>query len=58
MKMQIDYLVNHPHHIPPLAAWHHAMWGELDPTATIESRIDRLNQPRWAAGHSHDIDCI
>ncbi|MCB0128992.1 MAG: GNAT family N-acetyltransferase [Caldilineaceae bacterium] len=40
--MQIDFLTNHPQFIPALAAWHHAMWGELDPEATLQSRIARL----------------
>lgn len=40
--MQIDYLVNHPHFIPTLAAWHHEMWGELAPGSTVEKRIARL----------------
>jgi predicted N-acetyltransferase YhbS len=40
--MQIDFLANHPHYIPLLATWHHAMWGVLDPTATLQGRIARL----------------
>ncbi|MCB0110587.1 MAG: GNAT family N-acetyltransferase [Caldilineaceae bacterium] len=40
--MQIDYLANHPHFIPTLAAWHHAMWGALAPGSTVEQRIARL----------------
>lgn len=40
--MQIDFLANHPTHIPQLAAWHHAMWGHLDPSATLQGRIERL----------------
>jgi GNAT superfamily N-acetyltransferase len=40
--MQIDFLANHPHHIPLLATWHHDMWGVLDPTATLQGRIARL----------------
>ncbi|MEZ4681238.1 MAG: GNAT family N-acetyltransferase [Caldilineaceae bacterium] len=40
--MQIDFLANHRHHIPALAAWHHQMWGHLDPGATLQKRIDRL----------------
>jgi len=42
LRMQIDFLANHPTHIPLLAAWQHAMWGELDPMATVQGRIDRL----------------
>ena len=40
--MQIDFLVNHPQHLPLLAEWQHAMWGHLDPTATLAGRIARL----------------
>lgn len=40
--MQLDFLANHPHHIPTLAAWHHAMWGPLDPKVTLQDRIARL----------------
>ncbi len=41
--MQIDFLVNHLHHLPLLAEWQHAMWGHLDPTATLAGRIARLS---------------
>ncbi len=40
--MEIDFLANHPNHIPLLAGWHYAMWGHLDPTATLQGRIARL----------------
>lgn len=40
--MQIDFLINHPHHLPLLAEWQHAMWGHLDPSATLAGRIARL----------------
>ncbi len=40
--MEIDFLANHPNHIPTLASWHIAMWGHLDPTATVQGRIERL----------------
>lgn len=40
--MEIDFLANHPNHIPLLADWHYAMWGHLDPTATLQGRIERL----------------
>lgn len=40
--MQIDFLGNHPEHIERLANWHHAMWGHLDPNATLAMRIARL----------------
>jgi len=40
--MQLDFLANHPHFIPTLAAWHQAMWGHLDTSFTLQDRIARL----------------
>lgn len=40
--MEIDFLVNHPRFITPLAIWQHAMWGNLNPNATLAGRIERL----------------
>lgn len=40
--MQIDFLANHPHFIPTLAAWHQGMWGHLDATVTLADRLARL----------------
>lgn len=42
VNMQIDYLVNHQQFIPALAAWHHAMWGALNPGSSLERRIAHL----------------
>lgn len=42
--MQIDFLVNQPQFLQPLAIWHHAMWGALNPQATLAGRIERLQQ--------------
>ncbi len=31
MPVNIDYLANHTHFIPTLAAWHHEQWQHLNP---------------------------
>ena len=40
--MQIEYLADHPHHIPRLAALHHEQWAYLRPDTTLEERTRRL----------------
>lgn len=39
---ELHYLENRPHHIPALAAWHFAQWGELNPANDVAARIARL----------------
>lgn len=39
---EIHYLADRPQHIPTLAAWHYAQWGELNPANDVAARIDRF----------------
>lgn len=43
LEIQIDYLANHPEHIPTVAQWHHNEWGHLSPNITMPARIERLH---------------
>lgn len=38
----ISYLADCPEHIPTLATWHDAQWGELNPLNDVAARIERL----------------
>jgi GNAT superfamily N-acetyltransferase len=40
--LTIDYLADAPQHIPTLAAWHFAQWGELNPANDIAARTARF----------------
>lgn len=40
--MELHYLADQPQHIPTLAAWHYAQWGELNPANDVAARIARL----------------
>jgi GNAT superfamily N-acetyltransferase len=40
--MKIEYLADHPLHLPTVAAWQHAQFGYLNPATTIEDRTERL----------------
>jgi N-acetylglutamate synthase-like GNAT family acetyltransferase len=40
--MEIHYLDGCPEHIPTLAAWHFAQWGELNPANDVAARIARF----------------
>ena len=40
--MKIEYLADHPSHLPTVAAWQHAQFGYLNPATTIEDRTERL----------------
>jgi len=40
--MKVDYLADHPSHLPTVAAWQHAEFGYLTPNATLEDRTERL----------------
>ena len=40
--MRIEYLADHPLHLPTVAAWQHAQFGYLNPATTIEDRTERL----------------
>lgn len=42
--MKIINLAAAPKHIPTIAAWHHAQWGYLNPGATVESRIEKMQR--------------
>jgi GNAT superfamily N-acetyltransferase len=39
---ELHYLADRPQHIPALAAWHFAQWGELNPANDVAARIARL----------------
>ena len=39
---ELYYLADKPEHIPTLAAWHFAQWGELNPVNDVAARIARL----------------
>jgi predicted N-acetyltransferase YhbS len=40
--MRIDYLADHPHLAPLLAAWHHREWADLLPGWSLEEAEDEL----------------
>lgn len=42
--MKIINLAEAPEHIPTIAAWHQAQWGYLNPSGTLESRIERMQR--------------
>jgi len=42
--MNIEYLADHPSHLPTVAAWQHAEFGYLTPNATLEDRTARLRR--------------
>jgi predicted N-acetyltransferase YhbS len=41
---EIQYLADGPQHIPALAAWHYAQWGELNPANDAAARIERFQK--------------
>lgn len=42
--MQISSLKDKPHHLPPLAQWHHAEWSYLNPARTLDERIEEMRE--------------
>lgn len=40
--LALHYLADLPQHIPTLAAWHFAQWGELNPANDVATRIARF----------------
>ena len=40
--MKVEYLADHPSHVPTVAAWQQAQFGYLTPNATLEDRTERL----------------
>lgn len=42
--MKIINLATAPEHIPTIAAWHHVQWGYLNPGATVETRIEKMQR--------------
>ncbi len=40
--MNIESLADHLHHLPTLAAWHHAQFGYLNAAVTLEQRTQKL----------------
>ncbi|MES5482564.1 GNAT family N-acetyltransferase [Bradyrhizobium sp. INPA03-11B] len=43
-KIAIEYLADHPHFLPTVAAWQQAEFGYLTPAATFEDRTERLRR--------------
>jgi predicted N-acetyltransferase YhbS len=43
-EMKIEYLADHPMHLPTIAAWQQAQFGYLTPATTLRDRTDRLHQ--------------
>jgi predicted N-acetyltransferase YhbS len=42
--MKIEYLADHPAHVPTIAAWQHAQFGYLTPAITLDDRTERLRR--------------
>lgn len=42
--MQISSLKDRPHHLLPLAAWHHAEWSYLNPGRSLQERIAEMRE--------------
>lgn len=42
--MQISSLKDKPHHLLPLARWHHAEWSYLNPARTLDERIEEMQE--------------
>jgi len=42
MELRIEYLADHPEHLPLLAAWHHEHFSAYNPDASLEGRIHKL----------------
>jgi predicted N-acetyltransferase YhbS len=42
--MKVEYLVDHPQHLPTVAAWQQAQFGYLTPNITLEDRTERLRR--------------
>jgi len=42
--MQISSLKDKPHHLLPLAKWHHAEWSYLNPARTLDERIAEMQE--------------
>lgn len=48
--MKIINLRAAPEHIPTIAQWHHDQWGYLNPSGTLEKRIERMQ--RYLSGEA------
>jgi GNAT superfamily N-acetyltransferase len=44
VRMQIDYLADHPEFLPTLAQWHHQEWGYMRPGDSAEARAARTQR--------------
>jgi N-acetylglutamate synthase-like GNAT family acetyltransferase len=42
--MQISSLKDKPHHLLPLAKWHHDEWSYLNPARTLDERIEEMQE--------------
>ncbi len=42
MSIKIDYLINHPEHLPVLASWMFKTWGHLNPQSSLEKAEHKL----------------
>lgn len=41
---RVEYLADHPRHVPTVAAWLHAEWGHLQPGSTPRHRAEELRR--------------
>ena len=48
--MRIDYLEAHPDFIPILSQWHHEQWSYLNPSRTVDDRIEEFKQETTGKG--------
>src|SRR4051812_14891174 len=41
IEMKVEYLADHPSHLPTVAAWQHAQFGYLTPNVMLKDRTER-----------------
>jgi predicted N-acetyltransferase YhbS len=44
VEVKVEYLADHPAHVPTVAAWQQAQFGYLAPATTLEDRTERLHR--------------
>ncbi|MBI2792264.1 MAG: GNAT family N-acetyltransferase [Gammaproteobacteria bacterium] len=44
IEIKIDYLKNHPEHVPLLASWMFNTWGHYNPSSSLEKAELKLNE--------------
>ena len=45
--MKVEYLADHPSHLPTVAAWQHQQFGYLTPNATLENETPVLRTKKF-----------